>query len=168
MLFPSRTAAKRCIDFVIQRASDYGQQLSLIELVLDMSRNVSPLIKKLDPTISAVLLPEPAFPIAKQYWQHTGDGISSRRAEFCHSLFQDGILMPTTATTEYNQTKQQQEQSEDRGRYQRDGFNGAAPDAQHKTIDATSEESHESFRFIEERFGRNLDLALVELCQIRH
>ncbi|KAJ9474266.1 Cystathionine gamma-synthase [Pseudozyma hubeiensis] len=38
--------------------------------------------------IFIVFFPQDVFPLAKTYWQHTGDGISSRQAERCLSLLE--------------------------------------------------------------------------------
>ncbi|KAG5984854.1 hypothetical protein E4U55_002933 [Claviceps digitariae] len=162
LLFPSRGAANRCVDFVNRMQPSFSQQIGILDFVLDVSKPTSPLVKKLSPHISAVLLPEHAYIFAKQYWQHTGDGVSSRRAEFCHSLLKDGLLIP-----EYGaETIHGISNRATRGprRYQRAGLNesdtdGAKPLAQ---ILTNTDESQESFRFLEERFGRNLDLILLE------
>lgn len=34
------------------------------------------------PCVYSITFPEEAFPVAKQYWQHTGQGLSSRQAEY--------------------------------------------------------------------------------------
>ncbi|KAG8424273.1 Cystathionine gamma-synthase [Metarhizium acridum] len=156
MLFPTRAAAQRCINFVTNAEPSYLQKITIVELALDVSKILSPLLKKLAPAVSAILLPKGAFPIAKQYWQHTGDGVSSRRAEFCHSLLRDGLLIPTNPT----QIPSEASPRAIRGpkRYQRAGNNGNSKDMGSHNY----EESLESSRFLEERFGRNLDLAFVE------
>jgi cystathionine gamma-synthase len=98
MLFPSCRTARRCVDFMHSRESSVPQgQIRVIDLVLDRSRADSETLKKVSPSISAVIFLKELFPIAKQYWQHSGDGVSSRRAEFCHALFQEGILVEQTA-----------------------------------------------------------------------
>jgi cystathionine gamma-synthase len=118
----------------------------------------------LSPVISAVTCSPEAFSILKQYWQHSGDGVSSRRAEFCHALFKDGLLRLDDGAT----TPVPASPKPCRGprRYQRpssfdttkatpspklspDRDSGAAPDIQ------------ETSRFLEERFGRNLDVSMV-------
>ncbi|KAJ4170900.1 Cystathionine gamma-synthase [Fusarium falciforme] len=137
MLFPTPRVAKRCLEFIRQRASpEIARQVDTIDFTLDRSKELSPQLKKLSSTISAVLYPQEAFPIAKQYWQHTGDGTSSRRAEFCHRLFQDEFLVPVAAV----QTPPETASRPFRGpkRYQRPG-----------SVDG-------------ERFGRNLELSMVE------
>ncbi|KHO01115.1 cystathionine gamma-synthase [Metarhizium album ARSEF 1941] len=156
MLFPTRAAAQRCINFVTNTQPNYLQKLNIVELILDICKTRSPLLKKLAPTVSALLLPKAVFPLAKQYWQHTGDGISSRRAELCHSLLKDGLLTPIKLT--HISSEASSKASRGPKRYQRPGNNGDSKDLQgHKY-----EESLESSRFIEERFGRNLDLAFAE------
>ncbi len=91
----STSAAQRCADFVSRRLEQPSQsQLAIVEIGLDRTKDVSAKLKGLNTTISAVCCSPEEFRIAKEYWQHTGDGISSRRAEFCHSLFKEGLMAP--------------------------------------------------------------------------
>lgn len=168
LLLPTANVARRCQDFMTKLATpELAAQISVLDLVLDTSKDdVSPLLKQLAPTISAVIFPMDAFPLAKQYWQHAGEGVSSRRAEFCHDLLKSNLLVPSTA--------QQSSVPESpvrtlRGprRYQRPGsIDGIVPTpaAPKPTLTSAAApvESQESSRFLEERFGRNLDLSLVE------
>ncbi|KAG6038844.1 Folylpolyglutamate synthetase [Claviceps citrina] len=162
LLLPSRGAANRCVDFVLRMQPSSARQISILELVLDASKPITHLLKKLSPTVCAVLLPEYAYAFAKQYWQHTGDGVSSRQAEFCHSLLKDGLFIPGTGTeiSYGNLTRATRGPK----RYQRadldeSGTNGTKLNGR---VLANTEESQESSRFLEERFGRNLDLILLE------
>ncbi|KAH7157234.1 pyridoxal phosphate-dependent transferase [Dactylonectria macrodidyma] len=161
MLFPTPKVARRCLDFIRQRISpELSHQLSVIDLALNTSKDLSPLLKKLSPTMSAVVFPAEVFPISKQYWQHTGDGTSSRRAEFCHSLFKDHLLVPTAGA----QNSQEAPGRPFRGpkRYQRPGSIDGVPPTNHRTSPPNEpEESLESSQFLEERFGRNLNLSMV-------
>lgn len=162
MLFPTPKVARRCLDFIRQRVSpELSGQLGVIDLALDTSKDLSALLKKLSPTMSAVVFPEEVFSIAKQYWQHTGDGTSSRRAEFCHTLFIDHLLVATTRA----QATHEASGRPFRGpkRYQRPGSIDGTPPANPRTSSPKEpEESLESSQFLEERFGRNLNLSLVE------
>ncbi|PNY29582.1 Cystathionine gamma-synthase [Tolypocladium capitatum] len=163
MLFPTPSAARRCLDFVRQRAQpDVLPSLDVVDLVLDASREVSPLLKRLSPAISAVVFPQVAFPLARQYWQHTGDGASSRRAEFCHDLFRNQLLVPIPGSKLAHQTPTRPLRGP--RRYQRPGSSDAVtPPATTKPhAPRVPQESQESSRFVEERFGRNLDLNMVE------
>ncbi|KAG6054833.1 hypothetical protein E4U32_006682 [Claviceps aff. humidiphila group G2b] len=168
LLFPTPEAAKRCIDFVDRAQPSSSQQIGILELVLDPSKPISLLMKKLSPTISAVFLPERSYAVARQYWQHTGDGVSSRRAEFCHDLFKNGFLVPGTGAELAHGVSTRATRGPKR--YQRAGLDDSGLEAQKFNVQvqvlANTEESQESPRFLEERFGRNLDLNLLERAQL--
>ncbi|KAJ6440862.1 cystathionine gamma-synthase [Purpureocillium lavendulum] len=163
MLFPTPRTAIRCLDFVKERVeASLVSDLDVVHLALDVSKDVSPLLRRLYPTISAVLYPQEAFAFAKQYWQHTGDGASSRRAEFCHGLFKENLLVATSGS----KTVQEPQARPFRGprRYQRQASIDvvAIPAPAKSPTPAAANEPNESSQFLEERFGRNLDLGLVE------
>ena len=163
MLFPTSTVARRCLDFIMQKApADAIPHISMLELSLDKSKQVSASLIELNPAVSVVLLPEENYPIAKEYWQHTGDGVSSRRAEFCHALFKEGLLVPLSGTQTPPKTPTRPVRAP--RRYQNAGSIDIsnAPAATPKTAHTEQKnEPQESTRFLEERFGRNLDMSLV-------
>lgn len=156
MLFPSNRTAQRCVSFIRSREPSISpDQVNVIDLVWDRSRATSETLTKVSPSISAVMFPTDLFPIAKQYWQHSGDGISSRRAEFCHGLFQEGILVDQRSL----QPASNGFQKTSRGprRYQRGSM-----DIYQATSPTGKAETRESSQFLEERFGRNLGVSFVE------
>ncbi|KAI1333832.1 PLP-dependent transferase [Xylariaceae sp. FL0016] len=162
MLFPTKRSAQRCLDFIRDKAPQPALAgLSVLHLVLDPAKKTPDALQSASPVISAVLCSDLAYPFAKQYWQHSGDGVSSRRAEFCHSLFRENILVPEAPSP------RPAHQKVCRGprRYQRassiDGANSPSG-AQGAAVLIDSADSIESSRFLEERFGRNLDVSLVE------
>ncbi|KAF4947317.1 hypothetical protein FGADI_10498 [Fusarium gaditjirri] len=166
MLFPTPRVANRCQDFILQRVSpELASQVRIIDFTLNKSKELSPVLKKLTSTISAVVYPSEVFPIAKQYWQHTGEGTSSRRAEFCHGLFKDDLLIPAARSRTPPEASQGRPFRGPR-RYTRpgsiDGISSPAPSTPKQPSPETPVESLESSRFLEERFGRNLDLSMVE------
>ena len=74
MLFPSEKVAERCRSFLLCQISELNScELRVINLVPSAS---APQFR-----IFALLYPEKASKTTKAYWQHTGEGISSRRAE---------------------------------------------------------------------------------------
>ncbi|KAJ2374049.1 Cystathionine gamma-synthase, partial [Coemansia sp. RSA 2603] len=100
MIFPSLKCADRCVAFIYdqapkQQSAELGYVLPRSGQVRIVTHVVEPINKKaaaLDATnnvlqapvaIYCVLFPEDLFPLAKQYWQHTGDGISARLADHC-------------------------------------------------------------------------------------
>lgn len=161
MLFSTPEAAKRCLEFIRARAPNaLAIQLHSIAFELNLSENTSPVLSGLSSTIAAALFPADAFGFAKQYWQHTGDGISSRRAEFCHDLLRAGILVPSISNDAIRETTMKP--SRGPKRYQRINSVDETAIPNVKVASAVSNDTKESSRFLEERFGRNLDLTLAE------
>ncbi|KAK6213017.1 cystathionine gamma-synthase [Colletotrichum tabaci] len=162
MLFPTPRSARRCLAFVKKHAeASITADVYVLDFGLDTSKDVSLLLRSLAPTVSAIVYAPEVFPVAKQYWQHTGDGVSSRRAEFCHGLLKEGLLVPA-------EPPQSPVGKAYRGpkRYHRpssiDDTKAASHHLATKATSQSSSETQESLRFLEERFGRNLDLSLVE------
>jgi cystathionine gamma-synthase len=101
-------------------------------------------------SLHIVLFPEEAFPIAKQFWQHTGLGISSRLAEHCLSLLPvDSSFVPNglqntprKALNKHYSAKKTPSPTEIRG-----------PRVEDLGIDHSV--------YVEERYGRNLPIALA-------
>ncbi|KAH6606295.1 cystathionine gamma-synthase [Trichoderma cornu-damae] len=169
MLFPTAGAARRCLEFMRQRVSQQiSSQLFVIDLALDASKDPSPLLKQLSPTISGIIFPQESFSVAKQYWQHTGDGISSRRAEFSHELFKLGQFIaigeqqphclvaekPIRGPKRYLRANSASTASNG-------GVHSAGSEAKALSPSENPDEARESSHFLEERFGRNLDLTQV-------
>jgi cystathionine gamma-synthase len=171
MLFPSSKTAQRCHDFIKAKAeASFTGDIKIIDLFLDRSKETSKIIAKVSPSISAVIFHKDLFPIAKQYWQHSGDGISSRRAEFCHSLFSDGRLVHSTSLQPIPKLKRGPK------RYQRVSVDQIIPTGDKVTSEEVENsqpplrnggpESRESTQFLEERFGRNLDISFVDNAKL--
>ncbi|KAL4779318.1 cystathionine gamma-synthase [Aspergillus varians] len=162
MLFPSSKTAQRCHDFIKTRAEpSFAGDIKTIDLFLDKSKEASEVIAKVSPSVSAVIFYKDLFPIAKQYWQHSGDGISSRQAEFCHSLFLDGKLA--------NSTPPQPSMNQKRGpkRYQRGSvYQTSREEHSQLPLKNDAAENRESTQFLEERFGRNLDISFVDNAKL--
>lgn len=151
MLFPTRHIAARCVAFMTSRAPPaLTANLAVIHLTLDSTSPSAKTLALFSPAISAVLCSPEAFPFAKEYWQHAGDGISSRRAEFCHGLFCDGLLR-------LDEDGKQKKPCRGPRRYQK----GQSID-DGRPVAVRFEAQEEETRFLEERFGRNLDVSFVE------
>ncbi|KAI1773708.1 PLP-dependent transferase [Hypoxylon cercidicola] len=172
MLFPTRKTANRCLQFIRDKAHPSALvDIGLLHLVLDPAKKTPDVLQSIMPSISAVLFTAEAFPFAKQYWQHSGDGISSRRAEFCHGLFKEDILVPEEKVSSPRPPQHKLGRGPKRYRRQAsidDHANGSNGKHHHHypvTLDAPVEDDTtdtlESSRFLEERYGRNLDLSLV-------
>lgn len=159
MLFPNKTIALRCVEFMKDKApADVLEGLDTVHLVLDTSDTESAPLRPINPTVSAVLFKPEAFSFAKQYWQHTGDGVSSRRAEFCHSLLSQGLLVPDDSYRRSPRPSTRQKHGP--RRYQRKVSTDDTPTRW--SANEPLPDTEESARFLEERFGRNLDISLAE------
>ncbi|RAK96159.1 cystathionine gamma-synthase [Aspergillus ibericus CBS 121593] len=171
MLFPSRKSAQRCHGFINAKAgSSVSGDVKIIDLFLKKSKEVSEIIAKISPSISAVIFHEDLFPIAKQYWQHSGDGISSRQAELCHSLFSDGKLVDSTPPQPTLSQKKGPKRYQRGSEYQTfsrekhvtsEGVENAQLSVQNDTA-----ENRESTQFLEEHFGRNLAISFVDNAKV--
>ncbi|KAH7909622.1 pyridoxal phosphate-dependent transferase [Hygrophoropsis aurantiaca] len=105
LLFPSKKAADHCRAFMLDRATQEGvatnPYVRLVQYLIcpeDTAGESPGIHQKARPHSSAstqsvelhiVLFPSDLFPVAKQFWQHTGMGISSRLADHCLSLLPD-------------------------------------------------------------------------------
>ncbi|KXX74675.1 Cystathionine gamma-synthase [Madurella mycetomatis] len=173
LLFPTRQIAARCVDFVKERAPPtVADLLESVHLVLDTAKPAAEALVSLSPAISAVLFPPEAFPLVKQYWQHTGDGASSRRAEFCHALLKEGLLRlddGTKSSAPTSPTPASPKPCRGPRRYQRlSSFDtpkvtpAPTPKISPDRDSGIGPDIHETSRYLEERFGRNLDVSFVE------
>lgn len=167
MLFPSVKTATVCADFMKSKlASDYksqqqqARQIRILGLYMSGSGSSNESSTSLDNITSdlfCVIYPKKLFGLAKQVWQHTGQGISSRRSEFCLKALESGYLS----------TKQKAPCGVDcwaqKGpkRYQRN-LGAISP----SFSDSNKTESTEFDLFVEERFGRNLDITLANQAKL--
>lgn len=159
MLFPSLKCAQRCRAFLISK-SDSQQRIRIVE-VHDMSPSTQ---VDLGSFLCVVLYDASLSSIAKQYWQHTGEGISSRVADYFlrqseHPAdISDPIEQHADAHIEF--TKKNQNHNRHYSRkpsmekpIQRHHSSAAAGDAE--TL------NRDQLVYLEERYGRNLNLQSV-------
>ncbi|KAF2500094.1 cystathionine gamma-synthase [Lophium mytilinum] len=156
-LFPSNAVASRCLAFFNRQAPQLGpQSVRVVDLVPVTPAASSGTAEEVSPSISVVIFPQENFSVAKAYWQHSGDGISSRRADYCFNLFSKGLLVDRRKQEEPRMCKGPK-------RYQKKtsvditGHSNGVDSA----TKGTGDEVQDPTRFVEERFGRNLDLSLA-------
>ncbi|CAO2656126.1 Nn.00g049290.m01.CDS01 [Neocucurbitaria sp. VM-36] len=158
MLFPTHSIASRCRDFFLQNAPDLdASKVRILDFVPAAEKARSEELAIISPRVSAVLFPQDRFGIAKQFWQHSGDGVSSRRAEYCYHLFQKGVLIEASSLQQSARIckgprRYQKKTSIDLG-----GSEGV--------IDGAGE-VQDPTQFVEERFGRNLDLSMTKNAKL--
>ncbi|KAK7719326.1 Cystathionine gamma-synthase [Botryosphaeria dothidea] len=150
MLFPSHAVAVRCIEFFRKQTPELGpNEVRVVDLVTNPEHKH--LEDRVLPRVSAVIFPKDRFKVAKTFWQHSGDGVSSRRAEYCHKAFEDGLLV--------EKSQAGQRMCKGPRRYQKKGSIDIT--AQH-SAPVREPDGQDFLRFVEERFGRNLDVGFAE------
>lgn len=168
VLFPSRAVSQLCVDFFRRQAPDLDQRnVRIVELVPNEQHAHSLEAGIVVARICAVLFPEEDFSIAKTFWQHSGGGTSSRRAAYCHQLFDEGLLV------EKSEAENAALFCKGPRRY-RNSLPGrptsptSGSGVQHRpeSISKSTEEAQDPDQFVEERFGRNLDLSLAARAKL--
>jgi cystathionine gamma-synthase len=172
MLFPSRATASRCQQFMLDKEPSLNSKdVYIINLIPFVQNNrVLQERQSVISSLSCVLFPSQYFKLAKQVWQHSGDGISSRRGEFYLKALQEGLLYregdsPSPRLKPARTCKGPR-------RYQKnESLNGT----EHSTGESSGlqsspkiplQEGKEYFQFVEERFGRNLNAALAAKAKL--
>jgi cystathionine gamma-synthase len=156
MLFPSATVAQPCLDFLRRRVPSATESTEIVQLVPSSPRGPNSEYLMTLSAISACIYPGELASVAKEFWQHTGTGVSSRRAEYCHNLFECGLLVRSL-------DRHVTPDSPKKGprRYQRKGTDESQ---QSNTDSPRHVEAPDNY--IEERFGRNLDISLASNAKI--
>ena len=169
MLFPTRSVASRCAAFLQSQAPCIQQpQVRLVDLNLEIKpqANDTGTTGPQSLAVCLVIFPDAAAQSAKAFWQHTGEGISSRQADFCHACFKEQLANDGPAN--------RRAQHSHRGprRYQRKSSADATqsnirPPSSRQADDAIAiAEAEDCSVHIEERYGRNLDLSLASTAKV--
>lgn len=167
MLFPSEKAAEICREFMASRVPvhDAGR-IRIIGLTTPDDEAEQ---KTIVSNVFCVIYPHEYFSTAKQVWQHSGDGISSRRSEFLFKALQENHL---SLIQKYVPHSDMSRVSKGPRRYQRDESSFASSFKPHQTSQPAGKSANSSpdgpefDRFIEERFGRNLDTTLANKAKL--
>ena len=168
MLFPTLATAKRCQKFFYDKVEGLGTGVvHILQLQPVVNQNIAR-----DTTLSGlvcVFFPKDYFGVAKQVWQHSGDGISSRRGEFCLKALRDGILQPVADAAK---PKQDDVYTKGPRRYQKGSQNGivvnlnGTTESTRPATPADEVEDRSFSQFVEERFGRNLNSKLAAKAKL--
>ena len=106
-----------------------------------------------------VLFPPDAFSVAKQFWQHSGMGISSRLAEHCLSILPEDTLRaggPSPPPTPRFQTKIHNRHYSAKPRK---SASPPTPPSPPKTCIEDEKLQPDQNVYVEERYGRNLPIS---------
>lgn len=140
MVFPSYNTACRCRSFIKEKSTLSSCPVRIVQLATQAPAEDKP--EEIQANVSVVFFPESEFSIAKQYWQHTGEGVSSRLGEYVLNR------LPSADGSVHNSYQEHHRR------------NSASPSlaAQAKETSDNANETNEQSQFVEQRFGRNMDL----------
>ncbi|AET39943.1 cystathionine gamma-synthase Ecym_5169 [Eremothecium cymbalariae DBVPG len=146
MIFPSYNVAKRCREFmkvkVIRAGNAVVPRFRILQLATSKPMNEEESAWKGQCNIAVLFFPKDHVALAKKYWQHTGEIISSRMAEYvlCELLERKrSESMNCTSTSRVNS-------------------NVGSADVEEIMCDEEG--------FIEQRYGRNLDFSFADHAKL--
>ncbi|ODQ64337.1 cystathionine gamma-synthase, converts cysteine into cystathionine [Nadsonia fulvescens var. elongata DSM 6958] len=157
-IYPAYSVARRCRDFIKQYSASTSA-VRILQLATPLpatetsvnSNDTDTDNNPIQAEISIVFFPAADFSLAKQYWQHSGEGISSRFGEYCLGQFvQSQVGVSPHRALSYSQHHERNNNS----------GNKKAPTEETAVVD-DSGRSQEHSAYLEERFGRNLNLSFV-------
>lgn len=163
MLFPSHKAAEQCRSFMTRYYKKPTGTIRIAEFEIAPNNTDS----ELQPVpIYIVLFPKDAFPIAKQAWQHAGDNVSSRMAEYCLRILDEN------KEHQDQQTKELKKSNEDlyrpkvtMGSRSRSHYS-SSKSVKQKVQQKVEEEAVEQTTYLEERYGRNLPVKFANAAKL--
>ncbi|KZT66234.1 PLP-dependent transferase [Daedalea quercina L-15889] len=176
LLCPTRKVAEHCRAFMLDRSSQTGPPVPvrLVQFLICPEDDVETLTQCIE--LHIVLFPGDSFPLAKQFWQHTGNFISSRRAERCLAMLGElpgvdvvGVPSPAIARPPIRVPNRH---------YAKKSFGRsppASPASSHfrngpfrsrdEVLKAEEALSADQSVYLEERYGRNLPLESADACK---
>lgn len=159
MVFPSYNVAKRCREFV--KAKSDKSNLSVRILQLSTAPPEDELEKSLviESNIGVIFFPSSEFPLAKNYWQHSGEGISSRMGEYVLKEIFHKEKKPSTYKGSHMKQELQAQKIQQRSP-------SLSKSLQSPSFSSNEETEKEFNTFIEQKYGRVLDLKFAEQAKV--
>lgn len=168
MLFPTHAAATRCADFLISQSPDLDRSLVRIATFVPKAHNGAVAAPtQLNATFSAVIYPKEHGKSAKAFWQHSGEGISSRCADYCYQALQAGELERLHSPQDEQRISKGPRRYQKRTSVDHGNFKPALGE-QDTQASGTNGHSHgqDQTHYVEERFGRNLGASLASDAKV--
>ncbi|KAH9916047.1 PLP-dependent transferase [Fomitopsis serialis] len=176
LLCPTRKVAEACRAFMIDRSSKTGPAVPvrLVQFLICPEDDVETLNQCIE--LHIVLFPGDSFPLAKQFFQHAGNCISSRRAERCLAMLGElpgvtgaGIPMPAvsrppTRVPNRHYSKKSFGRSPPHSPASSHFRNGPFRSPE-EALKADEVLSADQSVYLEERYGRNLPLESAVACK---
>ncbi|KAI8993457.1 pyridoxal phosphate-dependent transferase [Pilobolus umbonatus] len=150
MLFPTYKIAEQCRSFMDRY---YRNPTGTIRIVEFKIASIIPAAEQSKVSVYIILFPKDAFPIAKQFWQHTGDTVSSRMAEYCLRILDENQQQASSRKDSDLFKPKQSLNSRSRNYYSTRANN---------TVEEKTEKAVEQTTYVEERYGRNLPIQFAK------
>jgi cystathionine gamma-synthase len=177
LIFPSKKVADHCRAFMQEQTSRSGSPMDvrLIHFLIcpedkqnstgspvdvgGRSQNTSSMPSA---GLHIVLFPADAFPLAKQFWQHSGLGISSRMAEHCLSMLPDSASQsqPSSPAGHFRSKSMNKHYSAKNLNLIISTPSRQSDHVTHQDIYLETMKCDQNM-YVEERYGRNLSLSLA-------
>ncbi|CAK7908745.1 cystathionine gamma-synthase [[Candida] anglica] len=162
MIFPTYKVAKRCREFIREKCNKPNVLIRVLQLSTRAPADDNERSTVIETNIGVVLFPGELFPFAKNYWQHSGEGISSRMGQYLlKELISDEDRNTSTSGGRSGSFKaaQQAHEIQQRSPSITLGSDGNTTNGSNSTSDDTN-------LFIEQKFGRVLDLKFAQQAKI--
>lgn len=159
MVFPSYKVAKRCREFVKTKSDTTNLSVRILQLSTAPPENDSEKSQIIESNIGVIFLPDNEFPLAKNYWQHSGEGISSRMGEYVlkelfHNDKKPGLFKGSHMKQELQAQKIQQRSP------------SLSKSLQSPSFSSNDDTEKEFNTFIEQKYGRVLDLKFADQAKV--
>ncbi|GEQ67071.1 hypothetical protein JCM33374_g734 [Metschnikowia sp. JCM 33374] len=161
MLFSSSAAAKRCREFIRAKTDKPTLVRRILQLTTPPPKTEFEKSSVVECTVVCVIMPEEDFPLAKQYWQHTGEGVSSRMAEYVlKELFEKEEKPQGRSGSRSKQELQAQSIQKKSPSISASLRSGSDSLSQNENVD------RDFNTFIEQKYGRVLDLKFATQAKV--
>ncbi|CAG8478421.1 3782_t:CDS:2 [Racocetra persica] len=168
LLFPNRKATEHCRTYLRRYFESNNPACFRLAEITIVTPDQSKSLTQGNVTLHIIFFPKEAFSVAKSFWQHTGDGISSRLAEFALNILQ--------AKSNEQYTKNLYEVSTKRASFCKRYSNIQTSysrnlDCEPKgtlftDITSINDSFVEQNFYVEERYGRNLPMSFAEKAKL--
>ncbi|CAG87023.2 DEHA2D09350p [Debaryomyces hansenii CBS767] len=159
MVFPSYSVAKRCREFVKAKSDKSNLSVRILQLSTAPPEDELEKSSVIESNIGVIFFPSSEFPLAKNYWQHSGEGISSRMGEYVLKEIFHKEKKPSTYKGSHMKQELQAQRIQQRSP-------SLSKSLQSPSFSSNEETEKEFNTFIEQKYGRVLDLKFAAQAKV--
>ncbi|ANB13665.1 Str2p [Sugiyamaella lignohabitans] len=161
LIFPSYATACRCRDFIKRYSTLQPCPVRIVQLSTPKPSEGQDDGSSIQAHIAVVFFPQSEYSVARKYWQHTGEGVSSRLGEYFLEHWGDN--------NPHNGGGNGANTSSGKGSYKdfhRRSSQSPVLEGLSENSNSNADSNKEQSTFVEERFGRNLDLSFAPAAKL--